>query len=85
MEEISNDFQKKIGKIPKHLESVPKEMEPFQKNWKIPNILELDLNHFQKSRKNSKIFGINSKRIGIISKKVGKIPKYLESFPKELE
>ena len=56
----------------------------------VPNILELDLNHFQKSwknskifeinfkefqkLKNSKIFEINFKRIGIISKRVGKIP-----------
>ena len=37
----------------------------------VPNILELDLNHFQKSWKNSKTFGIISKTFGIIPKTFG--------------
>jgi len=62
---ISLSFPNNLESILQYLESIPKKLEPF------PSYLESITNRFQKSWKNSKIFGI-------ISKKTKKIPNNLE-------
>ena len=78
-------ISKKVGKVPKYLESIPK-------NWNISKKVGINLiqfpkklesfqniwNQFQKDWNHSQKIGIYSKRIVINSKKIGILPKILE-------